>query len=90
MLRIWPDIAYSIIKMLQYSANPTKEHSQKVLYIMCHLSSTTDLCICYSDFRDKNEFITYSDKDWGGDVETSQSTIGYAMFLANGIISWLL
>ena len=89
MLGTQPDIAYSIIKMLQFFANPTKEHLQKALYIVHYFSSTMDLCICYSDFGDKNGFITYSNIDWGGDIETSQSTTGYAMFLANGIISWL-
>ena len=34
MLRIQPDIAYSIIKMLQFSVNPTEEHLQKALYVM--------------------------------------------------------
>ena len=71
MLKTRPDIAYSIIKMLQFSANPTKEHLQKALYIVCYLSSTMDLCICYSSLGDKNGFIAYSNMDWGGDVETS-------------------
>ena len=89
MLRTQPDIAYFVIKMSQFAANPTKEHLQKALYIVCYLSSTMDLCICYSGLGDKNGFIAYSDTDWGGDIETSQSTTGYTMFLANGIISWL-
>ena len=89
MLGPWPDIAYSIIKMLQFSVNPTEEHLQKALYIVCYLSSTMDPCICYPDLGDMNGFIAYSDMDWGGDIETSQSTTCYAIFLANGIISWL-
>ena len=75
--------------MSQFSANPTKEHLQKALYIVRYLSSTMDLCICYSSLGDRNGFIAYSDMDWGGDIETSRSTTGYAMFLANGVISWL-
>ena len=31
----------------------------------------------------------YSDTDWAGDIETSRSTTGYAIFLGNGIVSWL-
>ena len=89
MLGTQPDIAYSVIKMSQFIANPTEEHLQKALYIVHYLSCTTDLCICYSGLGDKNGFIAYSDMDWGGDVETSRSTTGYAMFLANRIISWL-
>ena len=33
MLRTQPDIAYSIIKVLQFSVNPTEEHLQKALYV---------------------------------------------------------
>ena len=69
--------------------NPTKEHLQKALYIVHYLSSTMDLYICDLDFEDNNGFIAHSDMDWGGDVETLWSTTGYAMFLENGIISWL-
>ena len=68
---------------------PNQRTLAKVLYIVRYLSSTMDLCICYSDLGDKIGFITYSDMDWGGDDETSHSTTGYVMFLANGIISWL-
>ena len=89
MLGTQPDIAYSVIKMLQFSANPTEEHLQKALYIVCYLSPTMDLCICYLGFGDKNGFIAYLDMDWSCDVETSWSTTGYVMFLANRIIFWL-
>ena len=74
---------------VQFSANLTEKHLQKALYIVHYLSSTMDLCICYSGLGDRNGFIAYSDMDWNDDIETSQSTTGYAMFLANGIISWL-
>ena len=33
--------------------------------------------------------MAYSDTDWGGDLETRQSTSGYAIFLGNGIVLWL-
>ena len=71
MLRTQPDIAYSIIKMLQFSANLTEKHLQKALYIVHYLSSTMDLCICYSGLGDRNGFIAYSDMDWNDDIETS-------------------
>ena len=90
MLGTQQDIAYSVIKMSQYSANPTEEYLQKALYIVCYLSSTMDLCMYYLGLGDKNEFITYSNMNWDGDVETSWSTTGYAIFLANRTISWLL
>ena len=89
MLETSPDITYAVIKMLQYSSNPSEEHLQKMIQIVCYLSHSQSLCIKYSASGTESGLITYSDTDWAGDVETSHSTTGYAMFLANGIVSWL-
>ena len=89
MLGTRPDIAFAVIKMLQFSSNPTEEHLQKVLYIVCYLSSSKDLCIQYLATGNQNGLCAYSDTDWAGDIETSCSTTGYAIFLGNGIVSWL-
>jgi hypothetical protein len=43
----------------------------------------------YSGTGNHNGLCAYSDTDWAGDVETSRSTTGYAIFLGNGIVSWL-
>jgi hypothetical protein len=89
MLGTRPDIAFAVIKMSQFSSNPTEEHLQKALYIVCYLSSSPDLCIMYSGTSNHNGLCAYSDIDWAGNVETSRSTTGYAIFLGNGIVSWL-
>ena len=89
MLETRSDIAYAVIKMLQYSSNPLEEHLQKMIQIVHYLSHLQSLCIKYSASVTESGLIAYSDTDWTGDVETSCSTTGYAMFLANGIISWL-
>jgi len=87
MLDTRPDIAFVVIKMSQFSSNPMEEHLQKVLYIVHYLSSFQDLCILYSRHGDQNSLCAYSDTDLTGDVETSRSTTGYAIFLGNSIIS---
>jgi len=89
MLGTRPDIAFAVIKMSQFSSNSMEEHLQKVLYIVRYLSSSQDLCISYSGHGDQNSLCAYSDTDWTGDVETSRSTTGYAIFLGNSIVSWL-
>ena len=89
MLGTRPDIAFAVIKRLQFSSNPMEEHLQKALYIVRYLSITKDLCIEYSATGNQNGLCAYSDTDWAGDVETSRSTTGYAIFLENGIVSWL-
>ena len=89
MFRTRPDITYAVIKMSQYSCNPSEEHLQKAIQIVFYLSHSQSLCIKYSASGTQSGLITYSDTDWAGDVETSHSTTGYAMFLANRIVSWL-
>ena len=88
MLGTCPDIAFSIIKISQFSLNPSEEHLQKALYIVWYLLGMKNLCITY-DGASGSGFVAYSDTDWGGDLETHWSTLGYAMFLGNEIVSWL-
>ena len=54
-----------------------------------YLSSSKELCIVYSGTGDSNGLCAFSDTDWAGDIETSRSTTGHAIFLGNGIVSWL-
>ena len=89
MLGTRPDISFAVIKMSQFSSNPTEEHLQKALYIVRYLSSSKELCIVYSGTGDSNGLCAYFDTDWAGDIETSRSTTGYVIFLENGIVSWL-
>ena len=89
MLGTRPDIAYAVIKILQYSSNPSEEHLQKAIQIVHYLSHSQFLCIKYSASGTESGLIAYLDTDWIEDVETSCSTTGYAMFLANRIVSWL-
>ena len=88
MLGTHPDIAFSVIKMSQFSSNPFKEHLQKALYMVWYLLGMKNLCITY-DGASGSGFVAYSDPDWGGDLETHWPTSGYAIFLGNGIVSWL-
>ena len=89
MLRTRPHLAYSMIKMSQFSTNPSEEHLQKALHIVHYLSTTTELCIQYSPHGPETGLLAYCDMDYAGDKETLQSTTGYSLFLANGIVSWL-
>jgi hypothetical protein len=88
MLGTQPDIAQAVIKMSQFSSNPTEDHLQKALYIVRYLAGTKSLCIKY-DGASTTGFVAYSDTDWAGDHETRRSTSGYAIFLGDGIVSWL-
>jgi hypothetical protein len=43
--------------------------------LLLHYASTSDL-------------IVYTDDDWAGCPNTRQSTLGYAVFLGDNLISW--
>ena len=59
------------------------------MQIVHYLTHTQSLCIMYTTSGNQSRLIAYSDTDWAGDVETSRSTTGYAICLANRIVSWL-
>ena len=48
MIGTRPDIAFAVIKLSSFSANPSKEHLDKAFYIMHYLIRTKDLVIEYS------------------------------------------
>jgi hypothetical protein len=87
MLGTRPDIAFAVIKMSQFSANPSQEHLDKAMYIMRYLVGTQDYSIVY-DGVVADGLITYTDSDWAADQIKCQSMTGYFATLAGGIICW--
>jgi len=67
MLGTCPDIAFAVIKMLQFSANPSQDHLDKAMYIMHYLVGTQNYHVVYD--RSLNEgLIAHTDLDWAGDL----------------------
>jgi hypothetical protein len=66
MLRTRPDITYAVIKMSQFSANPSQEHLDKAMYIMRYLVGTQDYQIVYDGHKSKG-LLAYTDSDWAAD-----------------------
>ena len=87
MLGTRPDIAYAVIKMSQFSANPSQEHLDKAMHIIRYLVGTQNYALIFDG--DKSEgLITYTDSDWAADTIKRRSTTGYFATLAGGIICW--
>ncbi len=53
---------------------------------LIYLRDTTErgIQVTGSDF----ELSTYSDADWGGDLDSRRSTTGYVVYAAGGPIAW--
>ena len=86
MLGTRPDIAFFVIKISQYMANPMKEHIQKVLHIVKYLGSTPLLAL--SCTGGDSTLDCYCDSDWAGDLESQCSTSDYSIFMGNDMVSW--
>ena len=66
MLGTRPDITYMVIRMSQFSANPSQTHLDKVMYIMCYLVGTQDYKIVYHGKKGEG-LQAYTDSDWAAD-----------------------
>ena len=87
MLGTRPDIAYAVIKMSQFSANPSQTHLDKVMYIMCYLVGTQDYKIVY-DGKKGEGLQAYTDSDWAADEIKRWSMTGYFATMASGSVCW--
>ena len=84
-----PDIAYSVSVASRKLENPTDQDAIKVKRILRYLKDTIDFGIIYKNDQKRGTFISFSDADHGGDVDTGRSTIGVICLYAGGPISWL-
>src|SRR5882672_3979875 len=88
MLETRPNISYAVIKLSQFSANPSKEHLDRALYICRYLLSTPNYDLVFNG-SSKEGLIAFSDSDWASDPVMCHSTTGYIIQLAHGPVSWL-
>ena len=53
MIGTQPDIASAVMALSKYSANPTKEHISKALYICHYVLGTPDAVLCFNGNQDQ-------------------------------------
>ena len=87
MLGTHPDISYAVIKMAQFTSNPSSDHINKAKQIICYLGSTPDLSLVFDGSSDKG-IIAFCDSDWASDKIKHKSQTGYFFQLAGASISW--
>jgi hypothetical protein len=87
MLGTRPDIAYAVVKLSQFAANPSEDHLNRALYICRYLLGTPSYALVF-DGNSNGGFIAYADSDWASNPDDRRSTTGYMVKLANGVFSW--
>src|ERR1035438_3328163 len=70
----------------QYSKNPNSEHWNALHHVMRYQQATKSKGLVYS--TDELDIYGYADADWGGDLDTRRSTMGYLYISAGGAVSW--
>ena len=88
MLGTQLDLAFAVICMSQFCANPSQEHLSRALYIVRYLGSTKNLALRFNG-ANHDGFLGYTDSDWAANPDDWKSIIGYVLFLANSPVSWL-
>jgi len=68
MLGTRPDIAFAVMKMAQFTANPSEEHLTKALYICKYVAGMTDYSLQYG--LKQEGLYAYADADWASDLES--------------------
>jgi hypothetical protein len=81
-----PDIIFSV--SCRFKAKPTKAHYNAVKCIFKYVRGTLDFKLVYRGTSSKAVLTSYTDVDYGGDLETRNSRGGYIMYLNGGPISW--
>jgi len=87
MLRTHPDITFTVIKVSQFSANPSQDHLEKAMYIMCYLIGTQDYHMVYDGIQNEG-LIAHTDLDWASNPIKCQSITGFFASLASSIVCW--
>jgi hypothetical protein len=84
-----PDIAYAVIHLAQFNANPGRAHWNAALRVLRYLKGTRDYALVLGGAGGtRSEFVGYSDSSWGNDWDDGRSVAGYVFQLDGATISW--
>jgi hypothetical protein len=89
MLGTCADIAFAVTKLAQYTANPSKDHYNKALYIIRYLIGTCKYCLVY-DGNTQYGLLAYTDSDWVSRYGPVEGTLGSAAVCGTTRGAWSL
>ncbi|KAH9651968.1 retrovirus-related pol polyprotein from transposon RE1 [Citrus sinensis] len=82
-----PEIAYSVHKLSQYVSAPTMQHLMACKRVLKYLKETQDYGLKFVNDGDL-KITTFTDADWGSDLDDRKSIGAYCVYLGNNLISW--
>ncbi|XP_068336542.1 uncharacterized mitochondrial protein AtMg00810-like [Pyrus communis] len=82
-----PNVMYAASLLARFMHCPTNKHYGTTNRVLKYIKGTLDYGLEYVKGRNAI-LIGYCDSDWGGLVDDSKSTTGYAFSFDSGIFSW--
>ncbi|GAA0166120.1 transmembrane signal receptor [Lithospermum erythrorhizon] len=79
-----PDIMYAVSLISRFMEKPYSSHWEAAKRILRYIKGTIDYGIFYKT-RVPVQLVGYTDSDFGGSIDDSRSTSGYAFSLGSGI-----
>lgn len=67
--------------------NPKRSHWEAGQRVLCYIRGTINFGIYYKKVSESMLF-GFCDSDWGGNVDDSKSTSGYAFSIGSSVFSW--
>ena len=85
MLCTRPDIAHVVGIVSRFMSRPGKQHWEAVKWILRYLRDSSDTCLYFTSASLK--LLGYVNTDFGGDIDSGKSTIGFVFTLGGTAIS---
>jgi hypothetical protein len=82
-----PDIHFAVIRLAQYSSNPSEAHMKFAKHILRYIAGTIHRRLRYQG-ASSSGMISYDDSDWAANVEDRHSLTGHVILFAEGAIAW--
>ena len=83
-----PDIAYTVIKLSQYSVNLSKWHMNAAKHVMKYLAGSTKYKLVFDGKSTVSELIAFTDSDWASDEDNRRLQTGYFIKIADAVVVW--
>lgn len=84
---IIPEIAYCVHKLSQYVFSPTLQHLIACKSVPRYLKEAQDYDLRFVK-QHSFKITTFTDAEWGSDLDDRKSIGAYCVYLGNNLISW--
>ena len=88
-LQTWPDIAFTVQHLSQYTSNPAQEHWTAVKQVLRYLKGTCDEGIVHKRAETAPRIEIYADADFANRAD-AKSISGYACIMNGACLAWSL